>query len=124
MSHLATASITLLLLASSEMVLAGDAQRGAQVFRSQCSMCHSDARNGAANFGPNLFGVVGRKRASVIGFDYSAALKASPVTWDLDRLRDFVESPTKAAPGARMPYAGLQDPDAREDLIAYLATLK
>ena len=31
--------------------------------------------------GPNLFGVVGRKSASVAGFEYSGPLKASGITW-------------------------------------------
>jgi cytochrome c len=124
MARLVTISIVLLALASGRSAQAGDPQRGANVFRTQCSMCHSGVRAGPANFGPNLFGIVGRKPGSLPGFDYSQALKSAPALWTPDRLRSFVETPGTAVPGVKMPYAGLRDPDAREDLIAYLATLK
>jgi cytochrome c len=39
-------------------------------------------------------------------------------------LNAYLESPQKAVPGNRMPYAGLKDAKDRADLVAYLATLK
>jgi cytochrome c len=36
----------------------------------------------------------------------------------------YLESPQKVVPGNRMPYAGLENPTDRTDLVGYLATLK
>jgi len=103
---------------------AGDARRGSQIFQQHCSICHSDVRQGPDNFGPNLFGVVGRKPGSLAGFDYSPAMKANRIAWSSDRLERYIEAPGALIPGARMRFVGPQEAAAREDLVAYLATLK
>jgi cytochrome c len=71
---------------------------------------------------PNLYGVVGRKAAST-AFGYSAALKASGLTWDPATLDRFLTSPMKLVPGTRM-LIPVSDPKQRADLIAYLGSLK
>src|ERR1039458_5172527 len=85
---------------------AADAAHGKSVFASQCSMCHSDARNGATILGPPLFGVVGRPAGSVKGFNYSAAMKGSGITWTEDQLRAYLPAPNKLLPGVRMTFWG------------------
>src|SRR5580704_6555811 len=57
---------------------AQDAAKGAEVYQDRCGSCH--VLNGVGQ-GPNLLGVVGRKAASVAGFNYSDAMKASGLTW-------------------------------------------
>lgn len=47
---------------------AGDADKGAKVFKNLCAICHSMSANGT---GPKLAGVVGRAVASADGFSYS-----------------------------------------------------
>lgn len=88
----------------------------------QCMVCHA-TRPDTNLIGPTLAGVFGRRAGSKPGFAYSAALKASGLTWDEASLDAFLVAPMTAVPGTRMSYAGLKDPDQRKALIAYLKTL-
>jgi cytochrome c len=51
-------------------------------------------------------------------------MKKSGIVWSEKTLDAYLESPQKAVPGNRMPFAGLKDAEDRADVIAYLATLK
>ena len=51
-------------------------------------------------------------------------MKKFGIVWDVKILDAYLESPQKVVPGNRMPYAGLNDPMDRTDLVTYLATLK
>ena len=112
------------LAASPAMASTADPGHGRAVFASQCSACHSDARNGPVVLGPPLYGVVGRPAGSVSGFGYSSAMKAAGFAWTPDRLRSYLPGPRDYLPGVRMTYAGLKNPSQLNDLIAYLLTLK
>jgi cytochrome c len=59
---------------------------GGDVFATECAECHS-VREGKNKKGPSLFGVVGRKAATVPDASYSDALKASGITWTPDNRR-------------------------------------
>lgn len=100
---------------------AQDADHGKTVFKA-CAVCH--ATDHANRVGPGLEGVVGRKAGTIADFHYSNAMKSSGLVWDAATLDAFLESPQKAVPGTRMPYAGLKNPTDRADLVGYLATLK
>ena len=102
---------------------AGDAKRGADTFAGECGDCHS-AKEGKAKKGPPLFGVVGRKSASVADFAYSDAMRQSGLPWSADRIDAYITRPKKLVPGGKMKYDGLDDAHAREDVIAYLQSLK
>ncbi len=98
-----------------------DAEHGKTIFKA-CAACHAtDHANGV---GPGLEGLVGRTAGTVPGFRYSNAMKKSGIVWDAKPLDAYLESPQKAVPGNRMPFAGLNNPTDRTDLFAYLATLK
>jgi cytochrome c len=99
---------------------AQDVAKGADVYQDHCASCH--VLNGIGQ-GPSLVGVVGRKAASIPGFNYSDAMKASGLTWTAANLDRFVSGPTKMVPGTAM-RAIVADPVERRDLIAYLASLK
>lgn len=88
-----------------------------------CKACHTVNKGGRNGIGPNLNGVVGRPAASVAGFNYSPALKASKLRWDAKTLDEYLAAPTKKVPGTRMPIA---TPDAtkRAAIIAYLTSAK
>ncbi|MEO8142813.1 MAG: c-type cytochrome [Betaproteobacteria bacterium] len=98
---------------------AGDAARGAQVFRA-CAACHALEPDRNLT-GPSLSGVWGRKAGSLESFlRYSAALKKSGLAWNEATLDAWLRDPQAAMPGNYMGFAGLRDDRARADLVAFL----
>jgi cytochrome c len=87
-----------------------------------CAGCHS-TQAGKTAFGPSLAGVGGRRAGTVQGYAYSPALKASGLTWNAKTLDRWLTDPKKTVPGTKMPFNGIQDRKAREQIIAYLLTL-
>ena len=100
----------------------GDATRGADIFKQNCSMCHSP-EPGQNLVGPSLFSVVGRAAASIADFSYSSAMKGSGITWTADQLKAYLKAPRKYVPGVKMMFPGLPDEQDRENVIAFLSTL-
>jgi cytochrome c len=98
------------------------AQRGAEIAK-QCQACHNLQEGQGAKVGPDLYGVVGRKIASVPNFNYTAALKAKSGTWDFDTLNTWLTKPAAFAPGTAMTFAGLSSEKQRADVIDYLDSL-
>lgn len=88
-----------------------------------CRVCHTVQKDAKSGIGPNLNGVAGRPAASLPGFTYSAALKASKLRWDDQSLDAFLTAPMKKVPGTRMPI-GTPDPAKRAAIITYLKSLK
>jgi cytochrome c2 len=115
--------LTLALTCIAPRTEAADPAAGKSVFTSACSICHSP-QPGKNMVGPSLFGVVGRKTASVPGFHYSPANQNANLTWDAATLDKYLQAPRSVIPGTTMTYGGLKDDTKRADLIAYLATLK
>jgi cytochrome c2 len=103
---------------------AGDAGRGERAFQ-RCFACHSvDPGETASLQGPSLVGVVGRRAASVPGFEYSAAMRekaAAGLVWDAASLDRYLADPESVVPGTRMSIPPVRDEQERADLIAYLA---
>jgi cytochrome c len=93
---------------------------GKQVFEKRCSGCHDVNR---AKEGPPLGGVVGRKAGSVAGFEYSAALKASGITWDETKLERWLAAPEMLIPDTDMSFQ-VASPEERVALVMYLKSLK
>jgi cytochrome c len=110
-----------LLLGAGQARAEGDAAHGKQVFQ-QCGICHS-TEPGEAKLGPSLFGTLGRKSASVPGFRYTPALQKLDVSWTPEQLEKWLENPSKMAPGTAMAFNLANEKD-RQDVIAYIATLK
>src|SRR6267143_6558270 len=103
----ATALVLISLLGTTANA-AGDAVRGAEIFRQNCSMCHSQ-EPGQNLVGPSLFSVVGRPAASIADFSYSSAMKTSGITWTTDRLKAYLKARRKYVPGVKMMFPGLPD---------------
>ena len=104
------------------LLATASAERGAQVAK-QCQACHNFEEGQGPKVGPDLYGVVGRKIASVPGFNYTSALKSKNGTWDFNALNAWLTKPTAYAPGTAMTFAGLTNDKQRADVIAYLDTL-
>ncbi len=88
----------------------------------KCEQCHDLSKGGPNKIGPNLWGVVGRARATHPGFSYSSAMSASHDLWTFDKLFVFLKSPQSDVPGTKMSFAGLRSAQDRIDLLAYLRT--
>jgi cytochrome c oxidase assembly protein Cox11 len=93
-----------------------DPAHGQALFAERCDACHALDQN---KIGPMLGGVAGRRAGSAPGYDYSAALKASGLTWTADNLNRWLTNPQAFVPGAKMPIRVLDEP-SRRDLVAYL----
>ena len=96
-----------------------DASAGEAVFR-KCSACHTIAQGGPNQLGPNLWGTMGAPIAHVAGFAYSEALRSKGGTWTWEAMSEWLRSPRTFAPGTKMTFAGLSDPQDRANLLAYL----
>src|SRR5262249_11051740 len=72
-----------------------------------CATCHTFEKGGRNLIGPNLWGIVGRPRASVSGFNYSPAMKAKGGEWTFEELGKFLMNPRGDIPGTAMTFAGI-----------------
>ena len=101
------------------MMATADMSKGEAIFK-KCVACHTIAQGGANGIGPNLWGTVGKPLASHAGFSYSDALKSKGGTWTFDALNDWLANPKKFAPGNKMTFAGLGNPEERAAVLLYL----
>jgi cytochrome c len=101
----------------------GDPVQGKAVFQ-RCAICHKVDKGAGNGLGPNLFGIVGRKSASLPDFEYSGPLKASGITWTSDNLSKWVAGPAKMVHGTKMAFPGITSKGEIRDVVAYLNTLK
>jgi cytochrome c len=99
-----------------------DAGRGENAAK-KCSACHTFGKGEPNRVGPNLWGVVGRQKASEAGFNYSAAMKAQKGNWTPEDLDTYLLNPKAMVPGTNMTFAGIQRGGERADVIAYLNSL-
>jgi cytochrome c len=111
--------VALSLSLSLSLANAGDPVAGEQQF-APCSGCHTVTAHGDDGVGPNLHGLFGRKSGSKAEFNYSSAMKAAGIVWNEDTLAKFLADPSALVPDNNMSFIGLQDAQARVDIIAYL----
>ena len=97
-----------------------DPTKGQVIFVKSCVQCHHIELQKGSKLGPNLWGVVGRQKASMQNFSYSETLKNWGASWSYEDLNAFLWGPAIIAPGVRMKFAGIEDEAERANLIAYL----
>ena len=96
-----------------------DPAKGGDVFK-KCAACHNAEKGGPNQLGPNLWGVLGEAIGQGRGFAFSDALAKKGGTWNWDNLSQWLTSPKAFAPGTKMTFAGLSNPQDRANVIAYL----
>jgi len=121
-SHLFLALAAGTVFAMSSLAQAADVEAGKATFN-KCKACHSD-QAGVNKIGPSLYGVVGRPSASIAGFKYSDAVSNLKITWTPENLDKWLTKPAEFAKGTKMVFPGLPNQADRDNVIAYLATLK
>jgi len=115
-------AVNFLLVIADAPGMAADVEAGKTAFK-KCALCHT-TEAGKNKIGPSLFGIVGRKAASVENFNYSEGMKKFDHTWDAETLDSYLADPRAIVPGTKMIFPGIKDEKERQDVIAYLETLK
>jgi len=116
----AALAVALLATCAVGSAAAQSVERGRAVYQAHCASCHSPDVHGD---GPAHRGVVGRRAGALADFDYSPALRRSKILWTRATLKAWLTDPEALIPGQGMDYM-LEDEREREDVVAYLATLK
>jgi cytochrome c len=98
------------------------AENGANLVK-KCSVCHDFTKNGPNRVGPNMWGIVGNKKAHRDDFTYSKALATKGGTWTYEDLFHMIHKPIEFLPGTKMNFIGFKKPEDVADVIAYLRTL-
>lgn len=101
------------------LLATADVAKGEAIFK-KCVACHTIAAGGANGIGPNLNGVLGKPLASHAGFAYSDALKSKGGTWTFEAMSEWLANPKKYAPGNKMTFAGLGNPEERAAILLYI----
>lgn len=102
------------------LLATADPAKGGDVFK-KCAACHTINQGGANGIGPNLYRTMGDAVAEgKAGFAFTDALKKVGGKWDFDTMDAWLISPRKFAPGTKMTFAGLANPQDRANLIVYL----
>ena len=87
----------------------------------KCIACHSFEKGGLNKVGPNLWSIVGNKKAHLGNvFNYSKAILEKGGIWGYDELFAFLKNPKAYIKGTRMAFAGISKPEEVADLITYL----
>jgi cytochrome c len=116
----------LVLLCQAGWSLAQDSSQGSKLFEMTCTPCHNYEKGTQPDMYAqtlNLYGVVGRKAASVEGFQYSEDLRRSGIVWDEAKIDRFITAPKKMIPGTRMELSGVDDEKVRRDIVRFLGSL-
>jgi cytochrome c len=99
-----------------------DPAKGAKL-ATRCKACHTLDKGGANRFGPALWNVLGREKASVDKFKYTPSFRKLDGKWDYESINALIVNPNAVAPGTRMRFPGIKSVTQRADLIRYLRDL-
>lgn len=91
-----------------------------QIVFNRCKICHAIDPAAGNRVGPNLHALFGRKAGTAPGFNYSAAMKDSGITWEEEALAKYLRDPRAFLPGNKMAFPGIKDDTELADLLAYL----
>lgn len=116
---LSIACLAAVLQATAAGAAEDDPKRGAEVYRA-CVSCHA-LEPGLHLSGPSLDGVWERQAGTAEGFGrYSPGLKQAAFEWNAAVLDGWLKNPQEMVSGNYMTFRGIDDAQARADLIAFL----
>lgn len=118
MGTTALVSVLIIFGLAAPATAAGSAARGKEVFQ-RCALCHS-LIEGENVVGPSLHGLFGRKAGTAPDYNFSKAMKNSGIVWNETALKKFLADPQAAVPGTKMETGAVDNPEALDDLLAYL----
>jgi len=99
---------------------------GRKLFETTCTPCHNYEKGGEPDMYRqtlNLYGVLGRRAATVVNFEYSEDLRKSGIVWNETTIDKFIAAPKKLLPGTRMELPGVEDVETRRRIIRFLGSL-
>lgn len=96
-----------------------DLARGERLFK-KCVHCHTVNREGRHRIGPNLHALFGRRAGTIAGFDFSPAWRGANFVWTEKTLDTYLRNPRRTIPNNLMQFDGLNRPEDRSALIAYM----
>jgi cytochrome c len=102
------------------LIAVATTDRGERVAR-RCVACHTFDDGGDNKIGPNLWNVMGGKKAHLDNFNYSAAMASKAGEWNWETMDAFLKKPNDYIPGTIMSFAGLNKPEDRAAIMVYLA---
>jgi cytochrome c len=98
---------------------AGD--HGAEIFRA-CVACHTLSSDEGNKAGPTLYGIFGRRIATLPGYNFSPALKKLDIVWTPETVSKLFEvGPASYTPGTKMPEQTIGSAEDRKALVDFLA---
>lgn len=100
---------------------AADVNAGEAAFK-VCLPCHAAERNGPHKVGPNLWNIVGARKAALADFRYSQALSREGGRWSYSELARYLHDTRNTVPGTSMAFFGIKDDRRMADLLAYMRT--
>ena len=103
----------------SALLALGDVSHGEKVFK-KCAACHLVNKGGQNKIGPALYGVIGRKVASIEDYKYSKAMAAYDKNWTFEEMNGYLKKPQTYIKGTKMAFAGLRKEKDRASVILYL----
>ena len=106
----------------SKLLSLGTLEHGEKVFK-KCTACHVVAKGGKNKIGPVLYGVLGRKSASITDYKYSKALIAHNKNWSFEEMNGYLKKPAKHIKGTKMAFAGLKSEKDRASVILYMNSM-
>ena len=94
---------------------------GAQVFR-HCVACHTLKPGEIQKAGPTLWHVMGRRIATLKGYNFSPALKKLDIVWSKKTIAKLFEiGPAHYTPGTKMPEQTIGSAADRKALVDFIA---
>tara|TARA_Y100000991_G_scaffold193733_1_gene161950 strand:- start:993 stop:1370 length:378 start_codon:yes stop_codon:yes gene_type:complete len=114
--------IVLMLIATGLTIPAvqSEALSGAQLYDIACEACHSLKSAPGHRVGPPLGNLLDRKAATIEGYRYSEALRASEWTWTLPTLLAWLSDPDTAIPNNAMNYVNALTAEESQRLAEWL----